>query len=195
MRLVGQHDHVGPITEHLRRLEFVDEGEDIAVVAAQQFTQVGATCGVALVALGLADCTGSLEGLGDLVVQFDAISDHHEGPVARHPAQYLLRKEHHREALAAALGLPEHARAAMAPLAGFEHRGNGVVYAEELVVLPEHLHQPRFVLGEQREVFDQVEQARTIAGAAQHHLQRHPARLILARDAFPLEKALPISGE
>src|SRR4051794_22676499 len=100
----------------------MDKGEDIAVVAAQQLPQVRTTCGVALVALGLANRACRLEGLGNLVVQFDAVSHHDKRPVARYPAQDLLRKEHHREALAAALRLPEHPSAPMPPLAGFKHR-------------------------------------------------------------------------
>ena len=150
---------------------------------------------MALVALGLAHRAAGLEGLGDLVVQLHAVGDDHEGPVAGHLAQHLLREEHHREALAAALRLPEHAAAPVAQLAGFQHRGDGVVHAEELVVLAENLDQPGLVLGEQREVLHQIEQARRVAGAAQHHLQRHAARLVLALDALPLEEALPIRRE
>ena len=76
----------------------------------------------------------------------------------------------------------------MPQLARFEHRGDGVVHAEELVILPDDFHQPRLVLREQREILHQVEQARPVARPAQHHLQRHPARFVLARDAFPLEE-------
>ena len=54
VRLVGQHDHVGPVAEHFRRLELVDQREDVAMIPAQQLAQVRAACGVALVALGFA---------------------------------------------------------------------------------------------------------------------------------------------
>ena len=54
VRLVGEHDDVGPVAEQLRRLELVDQREDVAVIAAQQLPQVRAARGVALVALGLA---------------------------------------------------------------------------------------------------------------------------------------------
>ena len=33
VRFVGEHDHVGPVAQHLRSLELVDEREDVAVVA------------------------------------------------------------------------------------------------------------------------------------------------------------------
>ena len=35
VRLVREHDHVGPVAQHLRRLEFLDKREDIAVISAQ----------------------------------------------------------------------------------------------------------------------------------------------------------------
>ena len=145
--------------------------------------------------LGLAHRAARLERLGDLVVQFHAVGGDYKRPVARHLAQHLLREEHHREALAAALRLPEHAAAPVAQLARLQHRRDGLVHTEELVVLAEHLHQPGLVLGEEREVLRQVEQAAVVAGAAQHYLQRHAARLVLALDALPLEEATPVCGE
>ena len=60
---------------------------------------------------------------------------------------------------------------------------------------PMILTKPGLVLGEQREVLDQVEQAGGVAGAAQHHLQRHTARLVLALDALPLHPAAPVRGQ
>jgi len=77
-----------------------------------------------------------------------------------------LCEEHHREAFAAALRLPEHAAASVAELARFEHRGDGVVHAEKLVVLADDLDQPGLVFGKQREIFGQIEQAGAVAGAA-----------------------------
>jgi hypothetical protein len=195
VRLVGQHDHVGTLAEQFRRLELVHQREDVAVVAAQQFAQVRAAGGVAFVARSLAHGAGGLEGPGDLLVQFDAVGDHHKGPVAGQLPQHLLREEDHRKALAAALRLPEHAAAPMAQLARLQHRGDGVIDAEELVVLADDLDQPGLVFGKQREVLDQIEQAAAVAGAAQHHFQRHAARFVLALDAFPLHPAAPVGGE
>ena len=63
------------------------------------------------------------------------------------------------------------------------------------MILPYDFHQPGLALREQREIFHQVEQPRPVARAAQHHLQRHPSRLVLALDAFPLEEPLPIRRE
>src|SRR3546814_6545334 len=53
VRLVGEHDHVAAVGQRLGALELLDQGEDIAVVAAQQLAQVRAAAGVALVALGV----------------------------------------------------------------------------------------------------------------------------------------------
>jgi hypothetical protein len=39
MRLVREHDHVRPVAEQFRRLEFVDEREDLAMIPAQQLPQ------------------------------------------------------------------------------------------------------------------------------------------------------------
>ena len=121
VRFVGEHHDIGPVGEQLRRLELVDQREDGAMVAGQQLAQVRAALGVAAVALGRRDRAHGLEGLGDLVVQLDAVGDHHEGPVARHFAQHLLGKEDHGEALAAALRLPEDAAAPVAQPARCEH--------------------------------------------------------------------------
>ena len=115
---------------------------------------------MALIAFGFAHCAGRLEGLGDLVVQLHPVGHDHERPVPRHLAQHLLREEHHRKALATALRLPEHAAAPAAGLAGREHRGDGIVDAEELVVLADDLHQSGLVLGEEREVLHHIEQSR-----------------------------------
>src|SRR5262245_10257941 len=101
----------------------MNQGEDIAVVTAEQITQVSTALSVALIALSLAHRSDGLEGLGDLIVQFYAVGHDHEGPVPLQLAQHLLREKHHGEALAAALRLPEHAGAAVSSLARFEHRG------------------------------------------------------------------------
>jgi hypothetical protein len=134
VRLVDDDDDVRPRVEHLGRLELVDQREDVAVVLAEQLPQVRAAGGVAL--RRVLDRATRRERLGELLVQLDAIGDEHEGPVAGHRAQELLGVEDHREALARALGLPEDARPPVPLLAGGERGLDGVVHAEELMVLP-----------------------------------------------------------
>jgi hypothetical protein len=123
------------------------------------------------VAFGFADGPTAFENLGDLVVEFDAVRHDHERPIARNPPQNLLREKHHREALAAALGLPEDAAASAAFRARLHRGDDGVIDAEELVILAENFGEPRLVLGEEREVFDQVEETGRLARAAKHDLQ------------------------
>lgn len=192
---IADHHHIGALTEHLGAAEFLDQREDITVVAAKKFGELGTAGGMALIAFGLGNHACGLEGCGDLAVQVRAIGHDHKGPIAGIFALNLLAVEAHGVALAAALGLPEHPRLAMASPAGFEGGGNGVVDAQNLVVLSNDLHQASFCLAEEGEVFDVIEKACRLAGAAEHHLQRHPAGLIFPFDALPFKKAFPVGGQ
>ena len=195
MRFIGDHHHIGPVCEQLGDAELLDQGEHIAVVAAQQFGQLGATAGVALITLGLRHHLGGLEGVGDLIVEIGAIGHDHEGPIAGNFALNLLAVEGHRVALAAALGLPEHPRPAMPSAPGFQGGGDSVVDAEHLVVLGDDLHQTALAVAEQGEVLDVIEQALGLAGAPQQHLQRHPPGFVFPGYPLPLKKSLPVSAE
>ena len=53
----------------------------------------------------------------------------------------------------------------------FEHGTDGIIHADELVILPDNLSQPALMLGEQRVVLHQIEQTRRLAQPAQHHLK------------------------
>ena len=195
MRLVGKYDDVGPVAEAVGSLKLVDQSEDVAMVFAQQLAQLRTAGCVAFIGFAGTDRADGAERLGDLHIQLDTVGDHDKAPVAGHFAHDLLGEKHHRIAFAAALGLPEHAGAAVAPLAGLQHRSDGVVDAKELVVLPQDFDQPFLLLGEKGEVLDQVEQTCLVAGAAQQDFQRHAARLVLALDPLPLEEAVPIGGQ
>src|ERR1700687_1183239 len=109
--------------------------------------------------LGVLNRSTCRVGFRYLVVEFDAVRDDDEGPVAGDRAQNLLCVEYHRETLAAALGLPEHARAPVPTLPCRQCRHDGVIHADDLMVLPEDLREAGLVLGEQREARDKVEQA------------------------------------
>ena len=135
----------------------MDEGEDVAVIAAEEFPKMYAGRGMADIALGFADGAACLEGPRDLVVEFDAVGDDDKRPFAGHLAQDLLREEDHGKALAAALRLLEYAAASVSGLARLHRGGDRVVHAEELVILAEHLHEPGIMLGEELEVFEQIQ--------------------------------------
>ncbi len=68
MRFVSKHNHVRTVTELLRRLKFVDEREDVAVISSQQFPQMGTAGGVTCITLRFAHGSARLESLGELVV-------------------------------------------------------------------------------------------------------------------------------
>ena len=200
VRLVGDDDHVGALRQQrvgLPRLvpELLDQREDVALVAAQQLFQVFATGGAHVLAGRRA---GGLEGLGDLVVQLLAVGDDHEGGTAQHLAQHLLREEHHRQALARALRVPEHAQALallLLGLAQLHQPRDGLVHAQELVVLGGLLDQPALALLEHREVLDVIQQPRRFQQPAQCALQRDLASLGLVIHALPVEEVLPGAGQ
>ena len=59
----------------------------------------------------LRQCSNRGKSARDLFVEFLAVRDDDEGPVATEPTQHLLCEHHHRQALAAALRVPEDAEA------------------------------------------------------------------------------------
>ena len=70
--------------------------------------------------------------------------------------------------------------AAVAGVARSQRRPDGVVHAEELVVLAEHLREPGLVLGEQGEARDKIEKARFLACPAQQDLERDAPLFVFA---------------
>ena len=111
MGLVGDDDDVGAVAQHLRRLELVDQREDVPVIAAQQVTQLRSAPRVADPALVLAHRAHGFEGLRDLVIQLDPVGHDDERPVALNVPQDLLCQENHGQALARTLGVPKDAAA------------------------------------------------------------------------------------
>src|SRR6476646_10566766 len=136
-----------------------------------------------------------LEGLRDLVIQLDPVGHYDERPVPRYPAQDLLGVEHHRQALAGSLGLPEDAASPMPFFPRAKGGRDGIVDAQDLVILRNNLDQTGAALREEREVLDQIEQALRITGAAEHYLERNPPGLVLPLDSLPLEETLPVCRE
>src|SRR5581483_1846625 len=100
--------------------------------------------------------------------------------------------EVHRKALPRALRLPEDTASPMSRLPRRQRRTNRIVHAEILVVLRDGFDQPALVPGKEREILDEVQQPRRLAQTAQHDLQRHPPRLVLALDPLPLREPIPV---
>ena len=195
MGFIGDHHHIAPVAKKLGATELLDQGEHIAVVAAQQLGQLGAAAGVALIALGLGDHLGGLERLGNLLIEVGAVGDDHKSPVAGNLALDLLAVEAHRITLAAALGLPEHASPTMSAAASLQGGGDGVVDTDHLMVLGDDLDQPALAVTEKGEVLDVIQQALRLAGAAQQHLQRHTPGFVFTGDPLPLEEPLPVGTQ
>ena len=148
--------------------------------------------------LGLCLLFGDRSGIGeilvDLVVELLPVGDDDEGPVAGNLTQHLLGEEDHRDALAAPLRVPEDAQLALV-VPCLLQRLDGVVDAEELVVLGQNLDQPTLRLHEEGEILDQIEQPFRLAGATDHRLQRDDALLPLAVDLLPVVEVLPGGGD
>ena len=157
VRFIGDHHDVGAGAQlghrfALFRHEFLDGGEHHATTGPiEQLAQVFAIGGLQR---RLAEEIGAtLELAKELVVEVVAIGEHHQGGVLHHRMAHDAGGiEEHREALAAALGVPHHAGTAVARLAaqgtdsraqaagahGFLHRG---VDGVELVVAGDDLVQ------------------------------------------------------
>ncbi len=170
----------------LGRPELLDQREDVAVVLAQKLPQMRAA-GRLRVLLGHRTAGG--KRLVDLIVQLVPVGHDHEGPVAGQRPQHLLREEQHREALARALGVPEHPEPPLV-LPDFSDRLDRAVDAQHLMVLADLLDQPALALLEHREALDDVEQPVRPAGAPQHGRERAHRNLALVLDPLPLGKML-----
>ena len=94
------------------------------------------------------------ECLRDLTVEVDAVR-HQDGASAQDQTGERSEQEHHRQALARALGVPDHAAAALAVGARVADASDGVLDGLDLLV-PRHDPSPAL---EEGEVADQLEQA------------------------------------
>src|SRR5438067_2465068 len=112
MGLVGDHDDIRPIRElgeglALRRAEFLNQGEDVPLIALKHLLQMLTVLRLYLFAF-LCGRAAIYECVGDLPVQLGAICNDYEGPIAGLCAQNLLREIEHRKTLARTLRVPEH---------------------------------------------------------------------------------------
>ena len=196
VRLVRHEDNtmVGNNRHGVRVVEFVDQREDEAGVAAQLRFQICAAGGDVLGRLcPLAEQTAVFKGVADLLIQLLAVGEDHEGGRARELPPYLLREEEHGIALAAALRVPEDAELAVIQLPG----GVGpdrLVDAEILVVARQNLGGVPAGVVIEDEVFKQVEEVFLFADAAQHGLQRDAPGLLLVQ-TLPLMEKLVLAAE
>ena len=149
----------------------MDEREDVTMIAAQQFAQMCAARGMTFIPFHFTHRTRRLERLGNLIIQFDTVCDNHKRPVAFHLAQNFLSEEYHCEAFPASLCLPKNATPPITQFPCGEHGGDGVVHAENLVILTDDLHESGLVFREHREVFKNIQEPYLVARAANQHFQ------------------------
>ena len=135
---VGEHR----VAFAVLRAELLDQREDVAVVFLVQhpLQALTAVSPDPLFVFQHCSCVG--EVAVDLAVQVVTVGDDHERPVAGNLPQHLLGEEDHRIALAGTLRVPEHAELALVLLDVLDG-GDGVVDAEELVVLGDELGRVR----------------------------------------------------
>src|SRR5258708_3224679 len=93
--------------------KFVDEREDVTMIANQELAQVSCSFRVTLVAFRFAHRTTCLEGLRDLIIQLGPIGDDDEGPIALELSENLLGEKYHRKALPRTLCLPKYTSSPM----------------------------------------------------------------------------------
>ena len=84
----------------------MNQRKDELVILDQKLLEMVAARGLSL---GLRHQARAGKGLVYLPIEFPTVGHNQEGPIPRHPAHDLLAKEHHRQALAAPLGMPEDA--------------------------------------------------------------------------------------
>ena len=99
MRLVRHHDNVIAVGQLWKLLAFfcpklLDQREYVPVILREQLLQVLRAVG-SHAFFRLRDRANAGEVLVKLIVQFVAVGDAHERPVARNLPQHLLREEHH----------------------------------------------------------------------------------------------------
>ena len=81
----------------LFRLKLLDEGEDVAMILAQELSEMLDPFRMDILLNNNPSAIG--EVFIDLVVQLFAVRDDNKCPVTRHLSQHLLGKENHRDTL------------------------------------------------------------------------------------------------
>ena len=114
MRLVGDDDDVAAGRQHridfaARRPEFLDQGEDVALVAAQRAPSDARGSAPARSRAASSSSPQAAKVPAIWSSSSVAVGDDQKRPVARLLAQHLAGEEQHREALARALRVPEDA--------------------------------------------------------------------------------------
>ena len=169
VRLVHHHDHVAAVAQRLvavHELLHRREYDAIGLAPDEQVLQVLAALGVH--GLLAQESLAASELPVELVVQVVTVGDDHDGRAVQ-PLLQKVREEDHRERLARALRVPEHADLAIAC-----HRLHGAVgrlaHREVLVVPSEYLHNALGRVVKADEVVHDVDEALLAEHAVEHRL-------------------------
>ena len=173
-------------------LKLLNKRENIPVVFTQELAEMRHAFRMDL--LPYDDSAATREVFVELIVQLHPVGHEHKAPIAGNLSQYLLREENHRHAFPGALRMPKHAQLSLIRF-NLPQGSDGVVRAQVLVILGDKLDESALRLHEEREVFDEVEQAFMIAQSPEHGLQRTRALFLLGTDAFPFGEVLPTGGD
>ena len=186
MGFVGHDDNVIVRRNRWQALliEFLNQGEDEAGIAFQLMDEILTALGYVLGCFHVAQHSAVFKGIADLCVQLLSVGEHHKGGRAiKFPAD-LLGQEQHGIALAASLGVPEHAQLAVPKLALLVdlHR---LVDAEILVVPGQDFGSVPAGVVKQNEILKQIHEIALVADAPQHGFQGDRAFFVLFQ-ALPL---------
>ncbi|MDT4816766.1 hypothetical protein FQZ97_498230 [compost metagenome] len=178
VRLVGHHHDIRARGQHreaifiLARHELLDGGEDNAATGAvgQFLAQIAA--GSHLHRLFTQQVLRQREHSEQLAVQVVAVGDNHDGRVLhRRFLHHPGGEAGHGDALARALGMPDHPALVRAARArGADHLLDRRTHGMELVIAGNLLHQPAVIL-EQHEVAQVIQQHRRLQHATHQRLQ------------------------
>ncbi|MDZ7811319.1 MAG: hypothetical protein U5L11_16370 [Arhodomonas sp.] len=152
-------------------MEFLHQGEDIALMPAQQIPQRVGRFRAAGVTVMVHQANTGVR-LVDLGIQILAVRADQEGEIPAQTPVHLAGEEHHRVRLARTLGVPEHAELAVSGLALFDGPDRSV-HAEELVVAREDLHGLPGAVVEDDEVLEQIQEVGLVADALKQSLHGH----------------------
>ena len=191
MGFVGHDDNV--IVRRNRRqallIEFLNQREDEAGIAFQLMDEILTALGYVLGCFHVAQHSAVFKGIADLCVQLLPVCEHHKGGRAvKFPAD-LLGQEQHGIALAASLGVPEHAQLAVSELALLVdlHR---LVDAEILVVPGQNFGSVPAGVVKENEVLKQIHEIALVADAPQHGFQGDRAFFVLLQALPLMEKGI-----
>ena len=201
MRLVGYHNDIAAIGQDriigragLGR-EFLQGREDHAAGRpVEQLAQMLAVLG--LLRRLAQQVLAKAERAEQLVVEVVAVGQHDERRVRhRRVLDDLAGVECHQQALARALGVPDHADLAVtARRRRFQRAGHGAAHRVELVVACEDFDDFTVLVAEDDEILDDVEQVAAVEHALQNRLKLRLAlrREIVAGDSPPGHEAFAI---